>query len=111
MFLASTLTAQLSVSLNFNVGSQPIWGPVGYDYVEYYYLPDIETYYYVPQQRYYYYEGGNWISRSYLPARYSHYDLYNSYKVVVNEKDPWRNNKVYKNKYSSFKRSSRSAND
>jgi hypothetical protein len=25
------------------LGPQPTWGPVGYDYVDYYYLPDIET--------------------------------------------------------------------
>ena len=40
--------AQVRFNVNFNIGSQPVWGPIGYDYVEYYYLPDIEVYYYVP---------------------------------------------------------------
>ncbi len=101
LFLSITLDAQIQVSVN--LGNQPTWGPVGYDYVEYYYLPDIEAYYYVPQQRFYYYEGERWIYRSSLPSRYRNYDLYNSYKIVVNEQKPWLNHKNYKEKYSSYK--------
>jgi hypothetical protein len=97
---SSTLNAQVRA---FNLESQPIWGPTGYDYVEYYYLPDIEAYYNVPQHRYYYYNNGSWITRSYLPSRFNNYDFYNSYKVVVNERDPWKNHKTYRNKYSSYK--------
>ncbi len=103
LFLASTLNAQISFSLNLNLDSQPAWGPTGYDYVGYYYLPDIEVYYNVPQHRFYYNEKGRWIYSSYLPSRYRSYDLYNSYKVVVNEQKPWRNHKTYIEKYSSFK--------
>ena len=103
LFLASPLNAQVSFSLNFNLDNQPVWGPTGYDYVEYYYLPDIDIYYNVPQHRFYYNERGLWIGRSSLPSRYRNYDLYNSYKVVVNEKQPWRNHKTYKEKYSSYK--------
>ena len=100
---SSTLNAQVSVNLNFNLDSQPVWGPTGYDYVEYYYLPDIDVYYYVPGQRYYYYSNGNWRYSSRLPSRYRNYDFYNSYKVVVNEPKPWRNSKNYREKYSSYK--------
>lgn len=103
LFLASTLNAQVSFSLNYNIDNQPVWGPTGYDYVEYYYLPDIDIYYNVPQHRFYYNERGRWISRSYLPSHFRNYDLYNSYKVVVNEREPWRNHKTYIEKYSSFK--------
>ncbi|HCY75142.1 MAG: hypothetical protein IH620_03395 [Ignavibacterium sp.] len=99
---AGSLNAQ--INLNFNVDKQPIWGPTGYDYVEYYYLPDIETYYSVPQHRYYYYNNkGRWIYSSNLPSRYNNFDFYNSYKVVVNEREPWRNHKNYKEKYFSYK--------
>src|ERR1035437_11136909 len=98
---SATLYAQVSV--NFNIGVQPIWGPTGYDYVEYYYLPDIDAYYYVPQHRFYYFEGGRWIYRSSLPSRFGHFDLYNSYKVIVNERDPWRNDATYRQKYASYK--------
>lgn len=100
---SSTLNAQLSVSVNFNLDSQPAWGPTGYDYVEYYYMPDIEVYYYVPQHRYYYYDRGRWRYSSNVPSRYRNYDFYNSYKVVVNEQNPWRNHKSYREKYSSYK--------
>ena len=50
--ISKPASAQVSVSIN--IGSQPTWGPVGYDYVEYYYLPDIETYYYVPRRQFVY---------------------------------------------------------
>jgi hypothetical protein len=103
LFLSSALDAQVHVNVNINLGSQPVWGPTGYDYVEYYYLPDIDAYYYVPQHRFYYFEGGRWIYRSSLPSRYGNFDLYNSYKVVVNEREPWRNNETYRQKYASYK--------
>lgn len=98
---ASFLNAQ--INLNFNVDKQPVWGPIGHDYVEYYYLPDIEAYYDVPQHRYYYYNNGVWIHSTNLPSRYNNFDYYNSYKVVINEREPWRNHKTYKKKYSSYK--------
>lgn len=101
--LASTLNAQVSFRLNFNLDSQPIWGPTGYDYVGNYYFPDIEVYYNVPRHRYYYNQRGRWISSSYLPSRYRNFNLYNSYKVVVNDQSPWRNHNTYRDKYSSFK--------
>ena len=104
-FLANTLNAQTSISINFNLESQPVWGPTGYDYVEYYYLPDIDIYYDVSQSRYYFYDSSKqgWRYSSNLPSRYRNYDLYNSYKVVVNEKKPWRNHNSYKSKYSAYK--------
>lgn len=101
--LGVPLTAQVSLNLNFNIGSQPAWGPVGYDEVQYYYLPDIEAYYYVPQHRFYFYNGRRWIYSSSLPPRYANYNLYNGYKVVVNEREPWKNHNSYREKYYSFK--------
>jgi hypothetical protein len=103
LFLSNLITAQATIDINFNLDKQPVWGPAGYDYVEYYYLPDIETYYSVPQQRYYYYEKGGWRNSSNLPSRLAHYKFYDSYKVVVNEKNPWRNHKKYKVKYLDYK--------
>jgi hypothetical protein len=103
-YLYETVFAQ--VSLRVNISSQPVWGPVGYDHVEYYYLPDIEAYYYVPNHRYVYMENGRWISRSGLPARYRNYDLYNTRKVVINESKPYLRHNEYKAKYiSSHERS------
>ena len=103
LFLVSILNAQVSVNLNYNLDKQPAWGPTGYDYVEYYYLPDIEAYYYVPQQRYYYYNSGRWIYSSNLPSRFKNYDIYNSYKVVVNKPKPWRNHKANREQYLIYK--------
>ena len=53
--------ALAQVRVNINIGSQPVWGPVGYDHVDYYYLPDIETYYYVPARQFVYFNNGRWI--------------------------------------------------
>jgi Ni/Co efflux regulator RcnB len=94
-----TTTAQ--VRFNVNIASQPIWGPVGYDHVDYYYLPDIEAYYNVPRHRYYYMENNRWRSGSNLPSRYRGTDLYNTRKVVVNEPKPYLNHQTYKSKYGS----------
>ena len=37
-------TTYAQVRFRVNISSQPIWGPVGYDHVEYYYLPDIDAF-------------------------------------------------------------------
>ena len=101
--VSSISNAQVSDNPNFNLNSQPVWGPAGYDYVEYYYLPDINVYYYVPEHGYYYYTKRQWCYSTTLPSIYSNYDFYNSYKVVMNEQAPWRNNENHIEKYSSFK--------
>jgi hypothetical protein len=98
--IAWNQTAVAQVRLSVNISTQPIWGPVGYDHVEYYYLPDIDSYYYVPQHRYIYLEGGRWISRSTLPYRYRNYDMYNSRKVVINDRRPYLRNQEYRTRYS-----------
>ncbi len=101
--ISSISNAQDSIKEKSNVNIQPAWGPTGYDYVEYYYLPDIDVYYYVPQGNYYYESRGHWFSSSYLPARYSSYDIFLSYKVVINEHNPWENDKSFREEYSSYK--------
>jgi len=103
LFVSGSLFAQVGVTFSPNIASQPIWGPTGYDHVEYYYLPDIETYYDVPQKKFFSYEGGHWISTAKLPSRHHGYDFYNSYKVVVNEQKPFHNHNRYKDQYASFK--------
>ncbi|HTK83154.1 MAG TPA: hypothetical protein VL633_12775 [Bacteroidota bacterium] len=99
----SALPAQVNFRLNFNVDKQPVWGPTGYDHVEYYYLPDIETYYNVPQHMFIYRERGRWVSRSRLPYRYRNFDFYNSYKVVVNDPRPYRNHRMYRDRYATYR--------
>jgi hypothetical protein len=95
--------AQVSVGLNINIGSQPVWGPVGYDYVEYYYMPDIDVYYYVPRHQYVYLSGSRWVFAMSLPVRYRSYDLYTGYKVVINEPRPYLHADVYRVRYAPYR--------
>jgi len=95
--------AQVKVNVNINIGDQPEWGPAGYDYAEYYYLPDIETYYYVPRRQFVYLDGGRWIFSSGLPPRYSNYNLYNGYKVVFKSPDAYRNYNSHKVRYARYR--------
>ena len=101
LFLGSTLQAQVSVT--FNLGSPPSWGPAGYSEVRYYYLPDIESYYDIQLSQFIYFNGIAWVHRAYLPTRYRDYDLYNGYKVVMNDyrgNTPYSNFREYKTKYA-----------
>lgn len=81
--------AKAQLSLSINIGRQPAWGPTGYNHVDYYYLPDIESYYDVSTGQYIYQDGGQWIFANNLPPRYRGYDLYSGYKVVVNRPRPY----------------------
>jgi len=103
VFTAKNAQSQLRIGVNINIGSQPVWGPVGYDYVDYYYMPDIDVYYYVPRQEFVYLSGGRWIFAASLPIRYRSYDLYSGYKVVVNEPRPYLHADVYRARYAPYR--------
>jgi hypothetical protein len=96
-------SAQIHLSVGINIGSQPDWGPVGYDHADYYYMPDIDAYYDVNGHQYVYFDNNVWIHSAALPPRYSNYDVYHGYKVVVNERTPWVHNNVYRKRYSGYK--------
>jgi hypothetical protein len=97
-------SAQVKVNVNLNVGSQPDWGPTGYDYVDYYYLPDIETYYHVPKKKFVHLNpAGKWVFSNGLPHAYSGYNLYNGYKVVINQPNAYKYHKAHKIKYAQYK--------
>jgi hypothetical protein len=98
-FISQRAYSQVSI----NIGIQPIWGPVGYEHVDYYYLPDVDAYYDVPSHMYVYMDGGVWVHRGALPGRYANYDLYHGYKAVVNVHDPWLHHDVYRNQYASYR--------
>jgi len=100
--LAFRADAQVHISLGLNIGSQPDWGPVGYDHAEYYYMPDIDAYYDVPNHQYIYLNGNRWTRAVVLPPSYR-FDPYNSYKVVVNEPSPWLHASVYRAKYKGYR--------
>jgi hypothetical protein len=101
--LAFVNTSKAQVSVNINIGVQPEWGPVGYDYVEYYYLPDIEAYYYVPQRQFVYLSGNRWIFSASLPSRYAHYNLYSGYKVVLRTPHAYKHFKDHRTRYVRYK--------
>jgi len=92
------------MSINVNIGSQPLWGPTGYNHVDYYYLPDVESYYSVPKRQFIYLDNGKWIFSTGLPSRYSGYDLYNGYKVVVNSRNAYQNFDNDRVRYAKFKK-------
>jgi hypothetical protein len=101
IFAFNQAGAQVGVSVN--IGVQPIWGPVGYDHVDYYYLPDIDGYYDVPGHVFVYFDHGAWVRTAELPARFGHVDLYHTYKVVVNERDPWMHHEQIRAKYAQYR--------
>lgn len=93
----------MSGRVSLNITEQPVWGPVGYDHASYYYIPDIDVYYSVSERQYIYLEGTEWRFSSTLPAMYSSYDPYRSYKVVIDEDRPYQNNERHRAKYKHFK--------
>jgi hypothetical protein len=99
----SSISTKAQVNLNINIGSQPQWGPTGYDHVDYYYLPDADAYYNVPARQYVYQNNGSWVWRNSLPSQYSGFDLYNSYKVVMNTPRPYLSHQTHLKEYSKYK--------
>ena len=100
-----TTPAQAKVNVTFNIGNQPLWGPTGYDYVQYYYLPDINVYYDIAN-RLFYYQGSknNWYKATTLPSKYGRYDLYKLYKVVItSNQKPYYNNVAHIRQYAKYK--------
>lgn len=93
----------LNAQIRINVNAQPIWGPVGYDRVDNYYLPEIESYYNVNSRQYTYMNNGQWVTSSSLPSRNSNYDLYRGYKVVINEPKPYLHFNDHRVKYISYR--------
>jgi len=96
-------SADAQVNIDVNIGSQPVWGPEGYDYVNYYYFPDIDAYYSVPQQQFIFFDGRHWVYDYALPGRFSNFDLYRSYKVVINDPNPFLRGDYYRNRYRSYR--------
>jgi hypothetical protein len=74
VILAEPGKAQIRIQANIDI--QPQWGPTGYDYAEYYYMPDIDVYYNV---------------------------LYRGYKVVINDPAPYRRCDYYRQQYRPYR--------
>lgn len=96
-------STQAQVSVNVNIGTPPLWGPVGYPAVQYYYLPGVESYYDVRNSMFIYYMDNTWVHRRYLPIQYRNYDLYGGYKVVMTNyhgNTPYTHFKDHKSRYA-----------
>lgn len=101
-FFAGVANAQFSVSIN--IGTQPVWGPTGYDHVDNYYLPEVDAYYSVPKKQYTYLRGNRWVTSANLPPQYRNVDLYKTYKVVENGNRPWlKNYQKDRKQYADYK--------
>ncbi len=100
-FTSGLSNAQVNVNINLN--SQPKWGPSGYDYVESYYLPQHDIYYSVPKHGYYYPSGGKWLFSSSLPARYRQINLYQTPKIVLVDRYPYKKHKLHYNRYAQYR--------
>ena len=106
--VCNTTTAQVRVCVfcASNINEQPDWGPIGYEFVYYYYIPEMEVYYYVPGHQFIYQKKGIWVVSASLPARYSIFDLYKVYKVVLNNDnpDPILQHETNRTQYDAFKK-------
>ncbi len=100
--IAFNISAPAQIGININIGSQPAWGPTGYDHVDYYYFPDIDAYYNVPKRQYVYLNKNQWVFTNSLPYKYSGFDPYRRYKVVINRPAPYKDGDMYRNKYAGF---------
>jgi hypothetical protein len=85
-----------------NISSQPEWGPVGYKHADYYYMPDADAYYDVSAHQYVYNNNGAWVHGDALPTG-AHFDKYHSYKVVVNQHNPWEHHADIRDRYSNYR--------
>lgn len=100
---ASTLPASAQINVSVNLGSQPQWGPKGHNYVDYYYLPEVQSYYHVPSKKFIYRDKNKWVHRKSLPTMYRNYNLYQGRKVVINQPNPYLHHERYYAKYSKQK--------
>jgi hypothetical protein len=103
LFNPSNAQVRICVWCGLNMDVQPKWGPTGYDYVDFYYMPDIDAYYNVAQHQFICQKQGVWTATSSLPIRYGAFDLFKAHKVVINEETPYKRNDNFKADYASFK--------
>jgi hypothetical protein len=101
--LFAGLSAEAQVKVNINIGVQPSWGPTGYNYAGYYYFPEINVYYDVMDEQYVYFNNRQWIHSNRLPGYFGKPDLFRMYKVVINERNPYLNNRIHVSQYAKYK--------
>ena len=98
---SSATTAQAQLQVSVNIGVQPAWGPVGYDYARFYYFPDHDFYYDVVQARYVVWQRGRWVYLSAVPV--VGFSPYRSYKVVLTQPQAYLYHDNHIRSYASYK--------
>ena len=78
----------------------PDWGVAGSENARYYYIPDIDSYYDISSKNFVYMNNGQWTKSTDVPAAYKEVDLYDSYKVVLHDEEPFKEYDKVKVKYA-----------
>lgn len=92
LFLTSVFS-NAQVATHKKAVSKPSWGPISSTDFRYYYLPDIDIYYDTVTSEFIYDKKGKWIREKSLPSRCREYNLYEGYKVIIND---YNGNSPYK---------------
>lgn len=100
--LFAPATAEAQIDIRVNIGLQPIWGPAGYDYVEYYYIPELDIYYYVPGKQFIYMVNRRWTASVYLPPFLRDFDFFRTRVVVLNEYRPYLRHREIRRRYANY---------
>jgi hypothetical protein len=95
--------ANAQVNVSINISSQPAWGPVGYNYAEYYYIPEYNIYFDIARNKYVYLNNRRWVHVAVLPPHLRHIDLYRTHKVVINQHNPFRYNDRHIREYGNYR--------
>jgi hypothetical protein len=104
LFFAASISSFAQDDTRNNIHSQPQWGPVSYEYVEYYYLPEIGVYYDVSGSQYIYKNKSLiWERSKRLPFPYRNTDLFSTYKAVINQPEPYLQHMFYVVRYTNYK--------
>jgi hypothetical protein len=99
LFFLGSMHAQVQVTTT--TSTLPDWGVAGADDARYYYLPDMEAFYDIRGRNFIYMNNGQWEKTSDVPPMYRDVDLYDSYKVVLNEdREPFEDIEKLKVKYA-----------
>lgn len=97
-----TLSDAASAKVNVNKHHQPNWGPAGYNYASFYFLPEYNAYYNIITKRFHYKSGQRWVTAPQLPRQFGKVDLYRTYKVVINDATPYKMNDKHIRMYGTY---------
>ncbi len=98
-FAFNSASAQVHVSVGFNLGGPVVVQRPVAVYDDYYYLPEVDAYYSVGENLYYYNNGYEWVAAVYLPGAYRNYSWRNVRRVQIHANRPYMNHSVYRTRY------------